>query len=267
VRRWLERESLLIVVLALYAGVVTVALPQELSQDGWLALVCGREVAQHGLPSHDALNVLTMGARWTDQQWLGQLALYGLGVRGALLAHAAVVTAALAGAAAYARRAGASVNAVARVAVLVVATLGLLPMRTQTFGYALFVAVLALLCADVRRPGRRVLWVLPLLALWANVHGSVLLGAALVGLRALFGLRRAPARSLALVAVAVAGPSGVRRRRAPPPRPTTGRSCCWCGSPRATRAAWRPTSSWCWRCWRCRRRRRCATSRGSRSPR
>jgi hypothetical protein len=40
--------------------------------------------------------------------------------------------------------------------------------------------VLTLLLSDAVKPSRRVYLVLPLLALWANVHGSVLLGAALV---------------------------------------------------------------------------------------
>jgi hypothetical protein len=44
--------------------------------------VSGREVAQHGLPHHDSLTLWTLGARWIDQQWLGQLFYYGLARRG-----------------------------------------------------------------------------------------------------------------------------------------------------------------------------------------
>src|SRR5207244_2092533 len=71
--------------------------------DGWMALVSGREIAQHGLPSHDALAVMTEGARWIDQQWLAQFALYGLsslgGMKLTLLVHVALGVGALAGAA------------------------------------------------------------------------------------------------------------------------------------------------------------------------
>jgi hypothetical protein len=53
-------------------------------------------------------------------------------------------------------------------------------MRPQSFAYVLFVSVLWLLLADQQRPSRRVFLVLPLLVLWANLHGSVVVGAALV---------------------------------------------------------------------------------------
>jgi hypothetical protein len=60
-------------------------------------------------------------------------------------------------------------------------------VRTQEFIIPLFVAVVYLLARDVRAPGasRRVYWCLPILALWANLHGTVTLGVGLVGLRGL----------------------------------------------------------------------------------
>jgi hypothetical protein len=57
-------------------------------------------------------------------------------------------------------------------------------MRTQSFAYPLFVGVLWLLAADARSPSRRVFLVLPLLALWGNLHGTVVLGVALTVVRA-----------------------------------------------------------------------------------
>ena len=74
-------------------------------------------------------------------------------------------------------------------------------MRTQSFALPLFAATLWLLLDDARRPSRRVFWTLPLLVLWANVHGSVLLGAGLVALAGLVAMvkeRRPTARGLAL---------------------------------------------------------------------
>ena len=53
-------------------------------------------------------------------------------------------------------------------------------MRPQSFAYPLFVAVLWLLVDELRRPSRRIYLVLPLLVLWANLHGSVVVGAAIV---------------------------------------------------------------------------------------
>jgi hypothetical protein len=58
-------------------------------------------------------------------------------------------------------------------------------MRTQTLVMPLFALLLWLLAADSRAPSRRVFLVLPLLVLWANLHGTVVLAALLVGLRGL----------------------------------------------------------------------------------
>jgi hypothetical protein len=63
-------------------------------------------------------------------------------------------------------------------------------VRTQSFAYPLFAAFLLLLLDDARAPGRRVLLALPLLVLWANIHGSVVLGAALTALYGLLLIRR-----------------------------------------------------------------------------
>jgi hypothetical protein len=93
--------------------------------------------------------------------------------------------------------------------------LGAANVRTQVFAFPLFVGLLALLLADVRRPSGRVFLVLPLLLLWANLHGSVLVAAGVVLLRVAVGLRDPAlrARSLALgvgaVVASLATPYGV----------------------------------------------------------
>jgi hypothetical protein len=56
--------------------------------------------------------------------------------------------------------------------------------------------------ADTRRPSRRVFATLPLLVLWTNLHGSVVLGATLVSLDGLVGMvqeRRPNGRGIALL--------------------------------------------------------------------
>src|SRR5438128_1719131 len=97
-----ERESMLIVILGAYACGLLVRLPDQLRQDGWLALVSGRSVAHGGLPSTDSLTACTAGARWIDQQWLGQLILFRLFLLGHLLlvmlVHVALLAVALASA-------------------------------------------------------------------------------------------------------------------------------------------------------------------------
>jgi hypothetical protein len=204
----LEENGLLVISLGAFAIVLLVTLRRGLGGDGWLALVAGRAIVQHGLPSHDALTVMARGRRWTDQQWLGQLALYGLwrlgGIKLAMLVHALLATSGLVGAALIAKRNGATARAVTWVAIP--AMIAYYPvaavMRTQSFAFPLFVATLWLLLDNARRPSRRVFATFPILVLWANLHGSVLLGCGLVALAGLVEMgtqRRLTARGLTLL--------------------------------------------------------------------
>lgn len=204
---WLEAQSLFVAATAAIAIVGLATIPLHLGQDGWLALVGGRYVANHGVPSLDTLNVLTHGARWLDQQWLAQLLLYGVDQLGGLFLYGAVyvvlTTAAFGLTIAAARALGGTERTVLWVLVppafLYIA--GSFEIRTQGLAYPLFVAVLWLLASEVRAPTRRrVYLVFPLLVVWANLHGSVTMGA---GLAVLYGitlliedLRRRSARSI-----------------------------------------------------------------------
>src|SRR5216683_846153 len=55
--------------------------------------------------------------------------------------------------------------------------------RAQSLALVLFVALIWLLIADARKQSRRVFLALPLLVVWANVHGTAITGALLVVLR------------------------------------------------------------------------------------
>ena len=204
----LEENGLVVIVLGAFAIVFVLALRDDLVIDGWMALVSGRWIAQHGLPTHDMLAVWTHGRRWIDQQWLAQLALYGLwragGLKLALLVHALLVMSGLAGAALIARSNGATPRSVTWIAVPVL--IAYYPvasvLRPQTFAFPLFAAVLWLVLADARHPSRRIFFTLPLLVLWANLHGSVVLGAALVSLAGLVPMvarRRPSGRGIVLL--------------------------------------------------------------------
>jgi hypothetical protein len=206
--RSLEENGLLVICLGAFAIVLVVALRKDLVVDGWLGLEAGRWIAQHGLPSHDTLTVWTHGRRWVDQQWLAQLGIYGLwrvgGLKLLMLVHALLVTSGIAGAAVLARKLGATARSVTWIAIPVL--IAYYPvasvMRPQTFAFPLFTAVLWLVLTDARHPSRRIFLTLPLLVLWANLHGSVLLGAGLVslaGLVSMVSLRRPTGRGLALL--------------------------------------------------------------------
>lgn len=193
---WLERESLPVTVFGLFVCGLIVRLPDQLRQDGWLALVSGRLVADSGLPSTDTLTAWTAHVQWVDQQWLGQLFLYRLAsignLRLVMLVHVALLAGAMAAALAAARWRGGSARSVGLVAApALVVILMSAQMRAQSLAYPLFVAAVWLLIADARSPSRRVLFVLPILVLWANVHGSVVLGAMLATLAGILLVARA----------------------------------------------------------------------------
>ncbi len=205
---FLEENGLLVIVLGAFAIVLLVALRKDIVVDGWMALVSGRWIAQHGLPSHDTLTVWTHGRRWTDQQWLAQLALYGVwrlgGIKLALLVHTLLVTSGLVIAALVARSRGASALSVTWIAIPVL--IAYYPvasvMRPQSFAFPLFAATLWLVLSDARHSSRRVYLTLPLLVLWTNLHGSVLLGAMLVslaGLGAMIQQRRPSGHGIVLL--------------------------------------------------------------------
>jgi len=186
IARVLEENGTLVVVLTVFAILLVVDLRHERVADGWMALLSGREVAQHGLPSHDALTVWADGKRWVDQQWLAQLTLYELdrlgGIRLVMLVHALLSSSALVVVAAAARRFGASARSITWVCVPVMVSYfqGASVMRPQTLTFILFAALLWLLVTDEVKPSRRTYLVFPLLMLWANLHGSVVFAAAVV---------------------------------------------------------------------------------------
>ena len=200
-RRIIEEEYILFVLLAGFGLIFLLIFPPALVvNDSWLNLVAGREVVHHGLPSHDELTVYGLGATWTDQQWLAQVFMYGVYSLGgfALLSIATCVSVvgAFSIAAAAARSLGAGARAfwVMFLPVLVAAPWGW-SIRAQMLALPLYTALLWLLASEARTPTRRVWLALPLLVVWANIHGSVALGALLVVLLGAYELVRSRGRT------------------------------------------------------------------------
>jgi hypothetical protein len=195
----LSGDSLPVIVCAAFVGLLGLLVSRMIAADGWLALVSGRLIAHDGLPRHDTLAALTSGREWIDQQWLGQLAVYGVetigGLRLLLALNVVFVAGAYIAAAVYARRRGAAPTTLAIVllAVLLPFLITAMNVRTQSFAYLPFVAIVAALSQE--RPLSR--WttvaVLAALVLWANVHGSSLLAAGLIALRGAVDLASRPA--------------------------------------------------------------------------
>ena len=185
---WAGREALLFPVVALFLIALAGNLPHELFQDSWLTIVGGREVVQHGLPSHDTLAIWTQGREWIDQQWLAQSLFYGLyafgGIKLALALHVLAAGGAFVLAVVVARWRGGSTRSVCWIAVptYFLLTWGSWNARAQSLALLLFVLLIALLIRDAHSPSRRVFFALPLLILWANIHGTAVTGALLVAL-------------------------------------------------------------------------------------
>jgi hypothetical protein len=202
----LESDAPAVVIVGAWAALLALAMPKLLVQDTWLSLVDGRLIAQHGLPHADTLTLWTLGRPWTDQQWGAHLLFYGLvesgGLRLLIVFGMACVLTAIVTACVVTRKLGATPGATALGALLpLLGSPWLTQVRSQSVALPLFVAVYALLAFDARSPGRRVLMVLPLLAVWANLHGSVVMAAGLTSLYGVTLLRRGGhrARAAALV--------------------------------------------------------------------
>ena len=192
-----------------------------LTPDAYLDLYAGRWIAAHGLPRHDPFTVEGHGRAWIDQQWLAHLLYYrmwqlgGYPLVGAL---SALLVAIAVGVAAWliVRRTG---SPGITLAVLIPAYLLMLThtqIWAESFAIPMFALLVALIYDDQRRPDTRtrVLLAIPLLAVWANLHGTVLMGAAIATAYGMWGLvtGRSRWRCLTLVLLsplaAVATPYG-----------------------------------------------------------
>jgi hypothetical protein len=151
-----------------------------------MTLYAGRWIAQHGIPHQEVFTVAASGRGWIDQQWLAELTDYEAwrigGWPGVALLSVAMIGFAYAVLAALMLRRGASVIlAVCCSAIAIVVALSGMFIRSQLLALPLFALLLAWCLTDAEDdlPRRRLVLVLPLLVLWANVHGSVLMGAGL----------------------------------------------------------------------------------------
>jgi hypothetical protein len=205
-------ELLLAALLGLMAAGRMWLVPQYFKADTWLALTAGRDVWASGVPHHETLTALASGREWVDQQWLAHLASYGLYEVGGFALIGALSVVLAAGSFAAVTVVAGSLGARARTLLLLMPVTAF-PFfaqswqpRTQMFAYPLFAAVFVLLLLDCRRPSSRVLLVLPLLVLWANLHGSAVLGAALIVMRGLVMLWEQRGRGWRIAAALIAVP-------------------------------------------------------------
>ena len=193
---------------------VIVALAALLARVGadaqWLAALGHVIASRHTIPAGVPFAAAPT-SHWPNALVLAELVFNGLerglGDRGLMLAQLLAVAVAMVILARDARDAGAGEIGIS--GALLLAAIGALPslaiVRVQLFSLILFPALVAILRSQTRSPSRAIWLVVPLLALWSNLHGAALLGLGLV--LAYLVLERG--RRQPLLALAVAGASAL----------------------------------------------------------
>jgi hypothetical protein len=152
----------------------------------WLAAM-GQAVVEGGGIPRGVPYAVADSSEWVNVPVLSELVFYlaaqAGGVRGLLLLHLAAIAVGLATLAWDARRSWASHRAIAGLLTLLVVgvLLTVLVVRLQLFSLTLLPVLLALLRSEARQPSHRIWLLVPLLALWSNLHGAALVGLAVAG--------------------------------------------------------------------------------------
>jgi hypothetical protein len=176
------------------------------ADSAWLAALGGVVTGSWSIPAGVPFAAVS-SAGWHNVPVLGEILFHafhaGLGTRGLVLAQLTAVAICLSLVSLDMRRAGAADAPAALVLLLsaIGAAPALLIARSQLFSLALFPLLVLLLRSEARIPSRRVWLLVPLVALWSNLHGGVLLGVAVAGVYLLL----ARARREPLEAAGVAG--------------------------------------------------------------
>ncbi|WP_330476075.1 hypothetical protein [Terrabacter sp. C0L_2] len=169
----------------------------------WLPAM-GDRILQDGAIPRGIPFAAAPSADWINTTALGQVILsgaYTLGSLGVVAANVVAVTATLSALALTAGRRGAAPMATSLTVLTVAlgAAAPLLIARAQLLSLVPFVLLLALLRREHHRPSRAIWWTVPLLALWSNLHGAVLVGVAVTGCYlCLSRLRVTPATAIAV---------------------------------------------------------------------
>lgn len=184
----LMSRGALAVIVALSAVFLATSLHRLNDTDLWGHLSYGRWMVEHrSLVTADPLGVADGGGRFVNIPWLAQVTGYlwyrATGPGGLQLAHAALMTLATGSLIAAVRYRGVSLvgAAVAGVAFYVLASPIVGTVRPQLFG--LLGMGLTLLAWSLIHRGRRhpFCWLPLVMVLWANLHGSFVMGLAVLG--------------------------------------------------------------------------------------
>ncbi len=186
IRRGLHRYSLLAGLLIAFVGLVTFVAPTD--PDAWWHLVNGKLIITSGIPTRDVYSFTANGRPWFVQEWLTEVAMYGLKSvfgYGALSLFFGLLQA-LGGLIVYRLlrlRGAGRITALVLLMLYFVFGAPTWGVRPQVLG-AVFVGAFYLILLTYKKDTLRakLLWLLPLMmALWVNTHASYFIGIALIG--------------------------------------------------------------------------------------
>jgi hypothetical protein len=175
----------LVIVAGLFALGCVWALPPN---DLWWHVRIGSDILDNGhIPRHDVYSLTEQGRPFYYQSWLAEVLMVGLmrlgGVRLLVFVRAVIMAGLFGTVMLLCWWAGGRNRWAAILATLGAILLGVSnqTVRPQLFAYPLFITVYALLWRHRRGKGWRSVWLIPALtAIWANVHGSFVLGVGLI---------------------------------------------------------------------------------------
>jgi hypothetical protein len=177
-----HREHSSLTWFAIAAVTAGVSLLAQIGADSrWLAAL-GKHIATTWTIPDGLPYAAVPSAGWENAPVLGELifhALYAtLSDRGLVLAQVGAVVAAFVFLGRDMRAAGAGdgTRSLVLFATAFAAAPALLVVRAQLFSLALFPLLVLLLRSETRMPSRRIWLIVPLVALWSNLHGAVLVG-------------------------------------------------------------------------------------------
>jgi hypothetical protein len=140
----------------------------------------------HQLVLHDPYSYSAPGHYWNNHEWLSEVLMAAVfnhaGVFGLILLKLACTTVVILALAAALAETGSST--LVQFAVLIGSAVVIKPQlqfRPQSFTFALLAVLIYLLTADAYRRAGRLWLAVPILALWANLHGGFIMGIAALG--------------------------------------------------------------------------------------
>ena len=182
---YLSARALLVFVFMLF--IFTIAARQIVDPDFWWHLKTGQYLVEtRGIPHTDIFSTAFFGKEWITHEWLSEIFIYAvyrvLGYGGLIVTFALLVTAGFA--IAYQRSAKKVGHPYISGAALVLGALAAAPtwgVRPQVFSFlfaSIFLTVLYDFQSNVKR--RSIWWLVPLMALWVNLHAGFAVGIALI---------------------------------------------------------------------------------------